>query len=489
MGCSSCASGGCGSGNLPNGCGSNGSCTTGGCSKLEVFDWLAGMELPFGQKKFDVIEVKFKNTRKEFYKNISDLDIAVGEPIVVEAASGYDIGIVSLTGELVKVQMQKKNLAPDTKEIKKVLRKPSQKDLDKWKDARSLEHSTMLKTRVITSDLGLLMKVSDIEYQADRTKATFFYTADDRVDFRQLIKVLAERFKIRIEMRQIGARQEAGRLGGIGSCGRELCCSTWLTDFRSVSTSAARYQQLSINPLKLAGQCGKLKCCLNYELDAYVEAFNEFPDTEHPIKTEKGVAFHQKSDIFRGMMWYSYPDVPNKFYPLTIDRVKSIQEMNKEGKKPADLADYQEMDLETEPDYENVVGQDDLTRFDNTNKKRRKGKKLQGGPQNRKGGRPDKKKRPNEQRASQDGKPRRDRDGKPQGKGNNRPNKGGGKPKQSGGNPENRRNNGNNDNRKSAPKRQGNNQGGNSNKPPRNKKQQGGKPKGPQRPKKQNNDK
>lgn len=379
MGCGGCASGSCGSGNLPAGCGSNGSCTTGGCGKMDVFDWLAGMELPFGQKPFDVIEVKFKNTRKEFYRNISQEEINIGDPIVVEAVSGYDIGIVSLTGELVKVQMQKKNLSPDTKEIKKVLRKPTQRDLDKWKDARGLEHNTMLRTRTITADLNLSMKVSDVEYQADRTKATFFYTADDRVDFRQLIKVLAERFKIRVEMRQIGARQEAGRLGGIGSCGRELCCSTWLSDFRSVSTSAARYQQLSINPLKLAGQCGKLKCCLNYELDAYAEAFKSFPNSEVRLKTHKGDAFHQKSDIFKGLMWYSYPDVPNKFYPLSIERVQTIIEMNERNEKPADLSDFQEMEIsQAEPDYENVVGQDELTRFDkakNKNKKRPGNKK------------------------------------------------------------------------------------------------------------------
>lgn len=384
MACGNCFSGGCSS--KPGGCGSNGSCTTGGCGKLDTFNWLAGMELPNGQKPFDVIEVKFKNTRKEFYRNIADVELYEGATVVVEAASGYDIGRVSLTGELVRIQMQKKGLRPDTKEIKKVLRIPTQKDLDKWTDVRAMEHRTMIETRQIAKGLNLSMKVSDVEYQADRSKATFFYTADDRVDFRQLIKILAERFKIRIEMRQIGARQEAGRLGGIGSCGRELCCSTWLTDFRSVSTSAARYQQLSINPLKLAGQCGKLKCCLNYELDAYVEAFKEFPDNEVKLRTTKGDAFHQKSDIFRGVMWYAYPKEPNKFYELSIERVHEILKMNENGESPADLSDFENMLLaeEEKPDYLNVVGQDSLTRFDSKGGGKRKKRPARGAHQRKK---------------------------------------------------------------------------------------------------------
>lgn len=393
MGCGNCSSGGCGS---SAGCGSNGSCGTCGVGKLDVFNWLAGMELPYGQRSFNVIEVSFKNTRKEYFRHTDNWELAKGEPVVVEAASGYDIGVVSLTGELVKFQLQKRNLNPESKDIKRVLRKPSQEDLDKWHEARGLEHETMLRSRLISQELKLSMKISDVEYQADRSKATFFYTADDRVDFRELIRVLAEQFKLRIEMRQIGARQEAGRLGGIGSCGRELCCSTWLTDFRSVSTAAARYQQLSINPLKLAGQCGKLKCCLNYELDSYVDAIKAFPDTNIKLETGLGRAYHQKSDIFKGVMWYNYADDPAKFFCLSVERVHEIIDMNKKGEKPADLKDYEEV-FETaadkEPDIENVVGQDSLTRFDKENNKRKKGgnkgkrkPNQQGKPKARQGG-------------------------------------------------------------------------------------------------------
>ncbi|MAX81896.1 MAG: hypothetical protein CL843_17160 [Crocinitomicaceae bacterium] len=373
MGCGSCSSGGCGSG-VPAGCGSNGSCGTGGCGKLNVFDWLAGMELPNGQKTFDIVEIRFKNTRKDFYKIPDNLEINTGDVVKVEAASGYDIGIVTLTGELVRMQMRKRRIKSDSKDVRYILRKPSQEEIDKWQEARGLEKSTMLKTRLIVQELKLQMKISDVEYQADRSKATFYYTADDRVDFRELIKILADQFKIRVEMRQIGARQEAGRVGGIGSCGRELCCSSWLTDFRSVSTSAARYQQLAINPIKLAGQCGKLKCCLNYELDAYVDALKEFPDFNLKLKTKKGDAVHQKTDIFKRKLWYIFLDEPSKFYELSLDRVNEILEMNAKGKYPQDLDDFIEIpELDNaEPDYENVVGQDSLTRFDNTKKRKKR---------------------------------------------------------------------------------------------------------------------
>jgi len=396
MGCGSCSSGGCGS---PAGCGSNGSCGTCSVGKLDVFNWLAGMELPFGQKSFDIIEVHFKNTRKEFFRNSTGLELAKGEPIVVEAASGFDVGRVNLTGELVRFQMQKRGEHPSGKDLRKVLRKPSQEDLDQWHEARDLEKETMLRSRLIAKEQKLDMKISDVEYQADRTKATFYYTADERVDFRSLIRVLADQFKVRIEMRQIGARQEAGRLGGIGSCGRELCCSTWLTDFRSVSTSAARYQQLSINPLKLAGQCGKLKCCLNYELDSYLDALQGFPDANTKLETVKGRAYHVKSDIFKALMWFNYADEPSKFVCLHIDRVKEILEMNSKGEKPQDLTDFEE-ELEPvlskrEPDIENVVGQDSLTRFDHELKrnKRKKSRKKGGGKSAKAGDNPTAKKR------------------------------------------------------------------------------------------------
>ncbi|MBK7181531.1 MAG: hypothetical protein IPH89_00645 [Bacteroidetes bacterium] len=369
MGCSGCSTGrGCSteSKGLPGGCRNNGSCGTGGCNKLSVFDWLANMELPNGQAPFDCVEVRFKNSRKEFYRNVNNLQLNVGDVIAVEASPGHDIGIVSISGELVRVQMKKQGVDVASELIKKVYRKAKQADIEKWQEAQGLEYNTMHRARTIAVKIGLQMKISDVEYQGDKTKAIFYYTADERVDFRELIKVLADEFKVRIEMRQIGARQEASRLGGIGSCGRELCCSTWLTDFRSVGTSAARYQQLSLNPLKLAGQCGKLKCCLNYELDSYMDALHDFPEVNNvKLETEKGRAFHQKTDIFRRTMFFSYFDEPDNFIPLPVDRVKEVMAMNADGKKPADLLVHvQQKIAEKKPDYENVVGQDELTRFD-----------------------------------------------------------------------------------------------------------------------------
>ena len=328
MGCS----GGCGtsSNGIPAGCNNNGSCgTTGGCNKLTVFDWLGNMSLPAGQAAVNVVEVRFKNSRKEFFRNTNNLQLNIGDVIAVEAGTGHDMGTVSLTGELVKLQLKKRNINFDSEEIKKIYRKAKQSDIDKWREAQALETSTMYRARTIALKLGLEMKLSDVEYQGDKSKAIFYYTADARVDFRELIKVLAEEFRIRIEMRQIGARQEASRLGGIGSCGRELCCSTWLTDFRTVNTSAARYQQLSLNPLKLAGQCGKLKCCLNYELDSYVDALKEFPDMEGKrLQTKKGEAFLQKTDIFGKIMWFSYRSEPSVLIPMSVTSVKEIIDLN-----------------------------------------------------------------------------------------------------------------------------------------------------------------
>jgi cell fate regulator YaaT (PSP1 superfamily) len=379
MGCSGCSTGrGCSTAStgLPGGCKNNGSCGAGGCNKLNVFNWLANMELPGGQPEFDIVEVRFKNSRKEFFKNVNALQLNVGDVIAVEASPGHDIGIVSISGELVRLQMKKQKANPASPEIKKVYRKAKQTDIEKWQEAQGLEQATMYRARTFAVKLGLQMKISDVEYQGDRTKAIFYYTADDRVDFRELIKVLADEFKVRIEMRQIGARQEASRLGAIGSCGRELCCSTWLTDFRSVSTSAARYQQLSLNPLKLAGQCGKLKCCLNYELDSYMDALKDIPEVNNvKLETEKGRAFHQKTDIFRKRMFFSYTHEPDNFIQLTVDRVKEVMEMNKEGNKPADLLVHVEKKvIEKTPDYENVVGQDSLTRFDKSKKQKFKSK-------------------------------------------------------------------------------------------------------------------
>jgi cell fate regulator YaaT (PSP1 superfamily) len=386
MGCSGCSTGrGCStaSNGLPGGCKNNGSCGTGGCNKLNVFDWLANMELPSGQPAFDIVEIRFKNSRKDFYRNVNNLQLNVGDVVAVEATGGHDIGVISISGELVRLQMKKRNVKSDSEEIKKVYRKAKPADIEKWQEAQGLEQATMYRARTCAVKLNLQMKISDVEYQGDRTKAIFYYTADDRVDFRELIKVLADEFKVRIEMKQIGARQEASRLGAIGSCGRELCCSTWLTDFRSVSTSAARYQQLSLNPLKLAGQCGKLKCCLNFELDSYLDALHDFPEVNNvKLETERGRAFHQKTDIFRRTMFFSYTDEPDNFIPLPVDRVKEIIEMNKNSVKPADLLIKAATKIvEKKPDYENVVGQDSLTRFDKSKKpKYKNNKKRTGGP-------------------------------------------------------------------------------------------------------------
>ncbi len=407
MGCSGCSTGrGCSteSKGLPGGCRNNGSCGTGGCNKLSVFDWLANMELPNGQAPFDCVEVRFKNSRKEFYRNVNNLQLNVGDVIAVEASPGHDIGIVSISGELVRVQMKKQGVDVASELIKKVYRKAKQADIEKWQEAQGLEYNTMHRARTIAVKIGLQMKISDVEYQGDKTKAIFYYTADERVDFRELIKVLADEFKVRIEMRQIGARQEASRLGGIGSCGRELCCSTWLTDFRSVGTSAARYQQLSLNPLKLAGQCGKLKCCLNYELDSYMDALHDFPEVNNvKLETEKGRAFHQKTDIFRRTMFFSYFDEPDNFIPLPVDRVKEVMAMNADGKKPADLLVHvQQKIAEKKPDYENVVGQDELTRFDkkkSSKPKSRNNKKRPQGAANTNPNQQQAKPNPNQQQA------------------------------------------------------------------------------------------
>jgi cell fate regulator YaaT (PSP1 superfamily) len=382
MGCGSCSSGGC----TPAGCKSNGSCLTNGCSKLDVYDWLSNMDMPANYKPFSIIEVKFKGSRKDFYVNADNIYLESGELVVVETPTGgYDVGHVSVTGELVRMQMVKHRVNEEDV-TKKIYRKATPADVDKWKAAKELEWETMHRTRKLALELGLSMKISDVDYQGDKTKATFYYTAEGRVDFRELIKKMAEAFRIRIEMRQIGMRQEASRLGGIGSCGRELCCSTWLTDFKTVSTSAARYQNLSLNTLKLAGQCGKLKCCLNYELDTYMDALKYIPDNVNILKTEKGDARLQKTDIFKRLMWFSYP-MEDTWIPLEIDRVKEIQKLNKEGVIPADLGES--VEIESKPvkvlDYENVVGQDSLTRLDERtrNKKKNKNKNKNKNPDNR----------------------------------------------------------------------------------------------------------
>jgi len=384
MGCRSCSSGG----GLPAGCKNNGTCSTGGCTKLSVYDWLANMEAPANQKRFDCVEVRFKNGRKEYYRSVNDLPLQMGDTIAVEGSPGHDIGNISLTGELVRLQMRKRKIDPESHEIREVYRKASQGDIDKWRKAQDREVPTMYKAREIAMRLNLQMKISDVEYQGDNGKATFFYTADGRVDFRQLIKNLAREFGVRIDMRQIGARQEAARLGGIGSCGRELCCTTWLTDFRSVNTAAARYQQLALNPQKLAGQCGKLKCCLNYELDAYLEEIKGFPDTGVRLKTEKGEARFVKLDIFKGKMWYCYTGEFSAFVELNRKSVHEIIDLNKSGQTPNCLEDFcEEKEEGKRLDFENVVGQDDLKRFDqkrSKNRKKRRKKPSNGAEKHRK---------------------------------------------------------------------------------------------------------
>lgn len=341
--------------------------------------------------RHSVIEVKFKGTRKEYYKNPYQHELETGDPVTVESATGgWDVGYVSLTGELVKLQMRKYKVDEKSDMMKKVLRRSSDADMLRYEEGKGLEQETMIKARQCAYGLNLQMKISDVEYQGDRTKATFFYTAEGRVDFRELIKTLAKEFKIKVEMRQIGLRQEAGRLGGIGSCGRELCCSTWLTDFHSVPTTAARYQNLFLNPLKLSGQCGRLKCCLNYELDIYVEALKEFPDENIVIKTEKGIGRVEKMDILKRLVWFRYMDDPGgRFYPLELPKVKKLLEMNAEGILPSDLEEYQsetEIPIK-EVEFKDTVGEERLDRFDrnrNNKKKKRPGGNNRGG--NERGG-------------------------------------------------------------------------------------------------------
>ena len=369
MACTNCSTGA--KDGTPRGCKNNGTCGTDSCNKLTVFDWLSNMSLPNGETAFDCIEVRFKNGRKEFFRNTEKLTLSIGDIVATEASPGHDIGIVTLTGELVRVQMKKKNVKLDSPEITKVYRKASQRDIDIWVEAREKEEPMKVKARELAISLKLEMKISDIEYQGDASKATFYYTANDRVDFRALIKEYAQTFKTRIEMKQVGFRQEAARLGGIGSCGRELCCSTWLTDFRSVNTSAARYQQLSLNPQKLAGQCGKLKCCLNYELDTYLDALKDFPDMETKLHTEKGDAICQKQDIFKGLMWFAYTDNFAHWHVLKIEQVKEIMAQNKDKVRASSLEDFAfEVVVEKETTFSNAMGQESLTRFDQPKKKK-----------------------------------------------------------------------------------------------------------------------
>jgi cell fate regulator YaaT (PSP1 superfamily) len=333
------------------------------CSKFDSYDWLKDIHAPAAVAATDVIEVRFKNSRKDFFHIPADLEAEVGDIVAVEASPGHDIGIVSMVGEMIRFQLHRKHLPASSEDIKKVYRKARLTDIEKWIAAVVAETSTMFRARGIADNLGLSMKINDVEIQGDNTKAIFYYTAEDRVDFRELIKLLAEEFKLRIEMRQIGARQEASRLGGIGSCGRELCCATWMSDFKSVTTNAARVQQLSLNPQKLAGQCGKLKCCLNYEYDTYVDALKEIPNTELRLKTKRGEAVHQKTDIFQKVLWYSYMNDLGNLISIPAEKVTYIMEENKKGNMPEKLEDFSKV-IEKKTAFESGAVQDDLTRFD-----------------------------------------------------------------------------------------------------------------------------
>jgi cell fate regulator YaaT (PSP1 superfamily) len=389
MGCGSC-------GIKPNGCKSNGSCNTGSCNRLNTYDWLYNLPVADIESSCKVIEVSFNNgSRKDFFRNITLQQFEKGDLISVEGVSGFDVGEVSLTGEIVRLQMKKRSAKEDNPEMKKVLRRASDRDIEVWKQNKAREPQAIIRSRAIARQLKLEMKISEVEMQADGRKATFFYIADGRVDFRELIKVYAGEFKLKVEMRQIGARQESAKVGGIGSCGRELCCATWLTDFKSVNTAAARYQNLSINQSKLSGQCGRLKCCLNYELDTYLDALQHFPDNCDSIKVAKGTANLVKRDIFKNLMWYMLPD-SSKQYPLTIERVKKIKSLNEQGVIPEELEAVEltsSKPKEVEPEFVDVVGHISLSSLEKADKKRRQQNQQRQQPrsqQNQQGNQPDK---------------------------------------------------------------------------------------------------
>ncbi len=406
MGCDNCGTG------KPNGCKSNGGCSTGGCNRLNAFDWLMNMPVADVADECNVIEVSFnQGSRKDYFRNPTLQQLEKGDLVCVEGVSGFDLGEVSLTGEIVRLQMKKRSVKEDNAEMKKVLRRASDRDIDTWRHSKSREKEAVIRSRAITRQLKLEMKISQVEIQADSRKATFFYIADGRVDFRELIKIYASEFKLKVEMRQIGARQESAKVGGIGSCGRELCCSTWLTDFKSVNTTAARYQNLSINQTKLSGQCGRLKCCLNYELDTYLDALQGFPDNCDNIQVAKGNALLIKKDIFKNLMWYVLPD-SNKHYPVTIERVKKIKSLNIQGVIPEEL---EAVDLtaskgkEIEPEFVELVGQISLQSLEKADKKRKQKQQQQTRQQRQQP--------PQQQRGPQQNNPNRP----PQQRGPNRP--------------------------------------------------------------------
>ncbi len=440
MGCGSCGTG------KPNGCKSNGGCSTGGCNRLNVHDWLANLPFADPESSCKVVEVSFNNgSRKDFFRNPSLQYYEKGDLVSVEGVSGFDVGEINLTGETVRLQLKKKGGDEFNPEMKKILRRATDRDIDIWKQNKAREKDALIRSRAISKQLKLNMKLTEVEIQADGRKATFFYIADDRVDFRELIRVFASEFKVKVEMRQIGARQEAAKVGGIGSCGRELCCSTWLSDFKSVNTTAARYQNLSINQTKLSGQCGRLKCCLNYELDTYLDALQHFPDNADTLQVARGNAFLVKKDIFKNLMWYTLPD-SNKQYPVAIERVRKIKQLNHQGVIPEEL---EAVDIttnkpkESESGFVELVGQISLNTLEKAD--RRGGRPQRGnnqpqrgnGPQQSRGGN-----NPSQQQRPQGNTPgnnpaNRQGGGNSQGRGNNpQPprGQGGQPPRQGGGN-------------------------------------------------------
>ncbi len=378
MGCSSCSTSstkdttGAKTG---GGCNNTTGCSTGGCNKLNTFDWLSDMSLPT-ENRFNIVEVRFKNGRKEFYRNTKNLDLTTGDSIVVDAGSGIHIGTVSLQGEIVRLQMLKKKIKETDASILDILRIASHQENDKFRDIQERNMPTMFRARQVIQELKLDMKLSDVEYQFDNTKATFYYSAENRIDFRLLIKMLASEFKVRIEMRQISLRQEAGRLGGIGVCGRELCCSTWLSDFKNVSASAGRYQNLSLNPAKLSGQCGRLKCCLNYELETYMEALKEIPQVEARLKTRQGDVFLRKTDIFKKIMWFGY-EFDNNWIPLTVEQTKEMIKLNKNGTFPESLSNLAHITASEHAEIAKIKVplNSDLTRLDQKFREKQQTKK------------------------------------------------------------------------------------------------------------------
>jgi cell fate regulator YaaT (PSP1 superfamily) len=367
MGCGTCGTG------KPNGCKSNGGCSTGGCNRMNTYDWLVNLPISDTETACRVVEISFnQGSRKDFYRNSTLQLFEKGELVAIEGVSGFDVGEVSLFGEAVRLQLKKKGVDEFSTEMKKILRRATDRDIDIWKQNKARERDALTRSRAIARQLNLNMKMSQVEIQADGKKATFFYIADDRVDFRELIKIYASEFRVKVEMRQIGSRQEAGKVGGIGSCGRELCCATWLTDFKSVNTTAARYQNLSINQTKLSGQCGRLKCCLNYELDTYLDALQGFPENADMIQVQRGTATLIKKDIFKNLMWYVLPD-SSKQYPLTIERVKKIRSLNNQNIIPDELEAVEVVSgkaKEVEPEFVDVVGHITLKSLEKADKKR-----------------------------------------------------------------------------------------------------------------------